>query len=196
LKWIEGKLQESTELYETAYKLDPMKEENVMMLGQMYESAGRVEDALKLWSKTERLFPQTTYAGLTWHYISKSDLEKANEYFEKFRAIAGSDSVFTLTLQGVLAASKGRKNEAREAIAELERTLTEGTVAAISIGMIYYVLGDMDMFFKYLYRDYEIHALNVGDLVNWPFFAKAREDPRLKELLKKLDLDIDYSRFG
>lgn len=191
LKWITGHTEESTKLFETAYKLDPLKEENMMMLGEMYLEQGREEDALKIWSSADNLFPQASYGAITMYYLFKHDYSKATEYFEKFSLAAGSDSVFSLGLEGLIAAYKGDKDNALEMIARIERSAGQDTTAVSSVGYIYYALGDLDKFFEYMNRSMEIHALPLGPLVNSPVYANARKDPRLLKLLAKLDLKID-----
>lgn len=90
LAMIREKIAEGTRLFETAYKLDPLKEGNVEMLGQVYLYAGREEEALKLWSRTEHLFPQASYGGMIEYYLIKQDYSKANEMLEKFGLSPGS----------------------------------------------------------------------------------------------------------
>jgi adenylate cyclase len=191
LTWIMGNVKESTSLYETAYKLDPLKEENIMMLGEVYMDQGREEDALRLLSSVEHLFPQASYAGMMWYYLLKRDFSKAAEFFEKFKLEAGNDSIFALAFEGEMAAYKGEREKAFEQIARIERASGEGTVAIGAIGGIYYALGDMDKFFEYMDRAMEIHALPLGNLINSPYYEKARKDPRMKKLVERLGLKID-----
>lgn len=191
LKWITGHVGESTKLLEIAYKLDPLKEENIMMLSELYLNQAREEDALRLLSSVEHLFPQASYAGMMWYYLMKHDYTKVIEVFEKFSLEAGSDSIFTISFEGVIAAYKGEKEKALEAIARIEQFSGEGTISVGSVGLIYYVLGDMDKFFEYMDRAMDIHALPLGNLINSPMYENARKDPRLRKLLEKLDLKID-----
>ncbi len=191
LKWIRGHAAESTNLYEIAYKLDPLKEENIVMLSEVYLDAGRGEDALKLWSSVQHLFPQASYAGMTWYYLMKKDYLKATEFLEKFSLASGSDSMFTLSLEGMVAACKGEREKALEMISRLEQTSGNDTIAVDNVGFIYHALGDLSKFFDYMNRALEIHALPLGHLVNSPSFSDVRRDPRFKELLSKLDLKID-----
>jgi adenylate cyclase len=193
LTFITGHVKESTNLYETAYKLDPLKEENVMMLGEVYLDQGREEDAFRLLSSVEHLFPQASYAGLTFYYLYKNDYAKATEFLEKFRLEAGSDSMFVLALEGMMAAYKGEREKALEYIARIEKSSGKDSIAVGTIGGIYYALGDMDKFFEYMDRAMEIHALPLGNLLNSPIYEKARKDPRMKKLLDRLDLKIDVS---
>lgn len=191
LMWIKKNIKESTDLYETAYKLDPLKEENVTMLSEVYFDQGREEDALKLIGSVEHLFPQGSFAALTMFYLTKGDYKKATEFLEQYRIEAGNDSIFALALEGMIAARKGEMENALEIISRIERSSGEGSISVGSVGVIYYALGDMDKFFEYMDKAMEIHALPLGNLLNSPMYAAARRDPRLKKIVERLDLDLD-----
>jgi adenylate cyclase len=192
VKWIRGgRLAECAELFETAYKLDPLREENIRMLCEIYLEQGRDADALKLWSSVEHLFPQMTYSGLCNYYAEKGDFAKAEDFLEKFKVAAGSNVPFAFINEGFLAAFKGEREKALEMIRKLEETSGKGTGIVNPIGFIYYVLGDMDKFFEYMNRAMDIHALPLGMLVNDQIYEKARKDPRMKKLLERVDLKID-----
>ncbi|HYB03559.1 MAG TPA: adenylate/guanylate cyclase domain-containing protein [Nitrososphaerales archaeon] len=191
LKWIRGQGVESIKLFETAYKLDPLKEENIIMLSQAYMDQGREKDALNLLSSVEHLFPQAAYFGLSWYHITRRDYAKATEFLEKFKLVAGSDTLSVLGLEGYIAAGKGEKERALELIARIEKSAARDTIANGIVGLIYYLLGNMDKFFEYMNRALEIHALPLGSLVNSPIYADARNDPRLKKLLEYYDFKID-----
>jgi hypothetical protein len=42
-------------------------------------------------------------------------------------------------------------------------------------------------------RAMEMHELPLGYLVNSPVYAEARKDPRLKQLLEKLNLKVELA---
>jgi adenylate cyclase len=191
LKWEKGDIAGCTKLYETAYKLDPLKEENVAMLAEIYFEQGKDEEALKLVTSIEHLYPQMFYSDMVFYYITKHNLSKASEFLKKFAFEAGRDSIFTLGLEGMLLSYKGEKNRALEIIARIERLSGQDTSAVSAIANIYYALGDMDKFFEFLNRSMDIHALMLGPLVNSPIYGDARKDPRLQKLLERLDLKID-----
>ena len=196
LKWITGRIAESTKLYETAYRLDPLKEENVGMLSEIYLEQGRDEDALKMWRSTEHLFPQSSFVGMTVYYLIKHEYSKATEFLEKFKLAGGSDSIFALGLEGLVAAYKGETDKALEMIKRIEQSSGQDTGAVSSVGMIYHALGDLDKFFECMNRAMDIHALMLGNLVNSPIYEDARRDPRMKKLLERLDLKIDLPSIG
>lgn len=195
LKWITAELLEGAKLYETAYKLDPLKEENILMLSEIYSEQGREEESLKLVSSIEHLFPQVSYSSMAWYYAEKKkDFAKAREFVEKFKLAAGNDSIYTIALEGVVAAYAGDREKALDAVARLEGSWGRNTPAVSWSGYIYHALGDMDKFFECMNRSMEFHGLPLGNLVNSPMFADARRDPRFAKLLERLDLKIDPSK--
>ena len=195
LTLIRRDVEESTKLCEMAYKLDPLKEEYVIMLAEVYLDQDREEDGIRLFTSVEHLFPQASYAGLAWHYLGKHEYAKAAEFLEKFRLEAGIDSIFALSVEGMIAAYNGERERALELVSRIEKSSGEGSIAIISVGGIYYALDDMDRFFECMDRAQEIHALPLGLLMNSPVYEKARKDIRMKKLIEKLDLDIDLASF-
>jgi adenylate cyclase len=189
--WTRGQVREALPYYETAYKLDPLREENILMLGEVYYELGREEDAIRVVSSAEHLFPQTTYSGAFWLCIRRGDYAKAAEFFEKLKFEAGSDSLFTLALQGVLYAYQGEREKALEIISRIEKSTEAGSTENSAIGDIHFALGDIDKFFEYMNRANEIHALPLGNLVNGPQYGAVRKDPRFRKLLEKFpDLKV------
>jgi adenylate cyclase len=192
LKWVTGHLAECTGLLETAYKLDPLKDENIWMLAEVYMEQRREADALELWSAADRLYPQLTYSTLCVYYALKRDFARADEFLEKFKLAAGGESTtFIRVDEAFIAAYKGDGVKARELIRQIEETSSPDRSLATPLGMIYYALGDLDKFFEYMNRAMDIHALSLGVLVNSPIYAEARRDPRMAALLGRLDLKID-----
>lgn len=191
LKWIRGRVAEGTGLFETAYKLDPLKEENVMMLCHVYVDLGKDEEAFNIWNRIEYVYPQAVYAGKARLYIMRKDYTKATEFLEKFKSLTGYDEVFALGLEGEIAAYKGDREKALERIKTIEKTSRENSIGTNLIGQIYYALGDIGKFFEYMNEALKIHALPLGELVNSPVYAKIRKDPRLRKLLEYYDFKID-----
>ncbi len=192
LQWGRGHVKEAIKLYETAYKLDPLKNENIQLLTELYFEAGRDADALNLLGDVENVLPQTTYAQLSMYYMTKNDFARANEYLEKFR-LAGADKIFVMALEATLLARKGEKAKALELISWIEKMSGNASFNSGTIGEIYYLLGDMDKFFEYMNRAMDVHALPLGDIVNSPIYENARRDPRMQKLFERLDLKIDLT---
>lgn len=190
---VKGEREESVRLFETAHKLDPLNEDNIVMLSQIYLDSRREEEALRLLATVEHVFPQATFYGIAWYHLLKHDYAKAAEFLERFKLVAGSDSIVAIGLEGDIMADRGDRAKALECIARIEQSANKETIANGIVGTIYYILGDMDSFFDYMNRALSIHALPLGALVNSQLYAKARQDPRFKKLLEYYKFQINYA---
>jgi predicted DNA binding protein/tetratricopeptide (TPR) repeat protein len=180
-----GEIEEAIKLFETSQKLDPFKENNTQALGTAYLYSEREEEALKIWKHTKHLFPRSSYGGMLEYYMIHQNYPKAKEVLEKLKVFEGNDSMWILCSEGMLAAFQGDTNKALGYVTRIEHTTEKSTTGVNGIGLIYYALGEMDRFFKCMSVSIENHSL-PGTLLRFsPLFAKAREDSRYQELLKK-----------
>ncbi len=182
---IHGEIEQAIKLFETSQKLDPSKESNIQSLGLAYLYSGREEEALKIWSRTEHQFPRCSYGGMLEYYLIHQNYPKAKEMLEKLKVYDGNDSMWILCSEGMLAAFQGDAKKALEYVAKIEHMSENGTTAINTIGLVWYAVGDMDGFFKCMNLSLENHSLPDTLLRFSPLLAKAREDPRYQELLKK-----------
>jgi hypothetical protein len=54
------------------------------------------------------------------------------------------------------------------------------------MGFVYHALGDLDSYFQYVNKALEEHAIISLFVMYSPLCAKARADPRYRELMEKL----------
>jgi hypothetical protein len=102
--------------------------------------------------------------------------------------------MWILCSEGMLAAFQGDTDRALEYISKIERMSVRGTTAVNPIALVYYALNDMDKFFKCMDLSLENHTLPGTMLRFSPMLAKAREDPRYQELLKKEDWSSEKTK--
>src|SRR5579875_614491 len=182
---IKGETEEMMRDIETAYRLDPIRPRYISLLGHAYFSTGREQDALEHWRKTEHLAPADTYRNMTDYYLSKGDIAKARELHAKFEKLEPTHAWVTY-MGGFIDAMAGDREKAFLAIRKIEER-NMGPIAYNYRAYIYHALGGMDRYFEYLNRAMEEHA---GPFITYvmysPLLAKAREDPRYKELVEKL----------
>ena len=178
---VKGEPEEMVKCIETAYRLDPILPSYIRLLGYTYLATGRVEEALEHWRKTEHLSPAETYRAMTDYYLSKGDIATAREMHAKFVKLRPTHPWVTY-MGGFIDAKAGDREKALQAIKEIEeRKLNPNFVA-----YVYYALGDMDRYFGYTNRALEEHRLVANFVMYSPLLAKAREDPRYKELVERL----------
>jgi len=181
---LNGNLAEMVRQLETAYHLDPIRPRNIWAVGMAYLNAGREQEALELWKKTEQLAPAFTYRGMAEYYLIKGDLEKAKEFHDKFEKLEPNPPQAT-TQGGIIAALQGDKEKAFLAIRKIEDAKI-GPLSYNYIGYIYRALGDFDSFFECMNKALETHALISSTLMYSHLLANARADPRYLELREKI----------
>jgi adenylate cyclase len=176
--------EEAIRAAETAYRLDPVMPRYVERLGKFYFYTGREADALRHWEKTAQLAPAGTYRNMAEYYLSKGDLEKAKEFHSMAEQLEPTNRWGTW-MRGFIAALAGDKETAREVIKEIEGKWV-GATNLNDLAFIHYAMGDLDTFFMYIDKATDQHTVRYAYVMYSPLFAKAREDPRYQEFLKKM----------
>ena len=167
---------------EIAYQLDPLSIPTIAYLGRAYFFAGRMDEALAHWKRTVHLDPLNAYRGMADLAMLNGDFVQAEGYAQELERLAPK-SDFALLTRGFLAARRGDRATAMEAIAKLKATFGEGYARLSSVGFIYLALGDVDQFFEQMFKAARSHTLQISRLRFSPLFAEARRDPRFLELL-------------
>jgi tetratricopeptide (TPR) repeat protein len=181
-----GDLDEAVRLREKAYQLDPLEPWNMTSLGDEYFWAGRESEALEVWETALKLAPYMTYDSMMDYYIYKGDYAKAVDTIKNLRKL-DPDNPENDFWEGYLAATEGRREDALRVIMSLRKSSDEGFVTNNASGLIYCALGDLDNFFKAMQRAIETHTISVSVLRYSPLVAKARADPRFREIVKKYE---------
>jgi TolB-like protein/Tfp pilus assembly protein PilF len=176
--------EEMVRQIESAYRLDPVRPDFIYRVGVAYFFTGREKEALEFWKKTEQLAPAFNYRGMTEYYLAKGDREKAKEFLAKLEKLDPTNPRVTW-MGGVIAAMEGDREKALLAIKKIEDAKA-GPVGFNFIAYVYYALGDFDSYFEWLNRAVDAHALVVSTVTYSPLFAKARTDPRHRELIERL----------
>ncbi|MDA4124003.1 MAG: hypothetical protein OK438_00940 [Thaumarchaeota archaeon] len=185
-----GDSKEFVRAAEKAYQLDPLSPRAISTLGRAYFFTGRSEEAMDHWKKTFHLEPYRTYRNMFDYYVSKGDYEQAEETVREMERI-GPTLTSTYLNRGYLAALTGDEKTAREMIAKLDSGKGPGWIGAPQAGFIYLALGDKDRFFEQMYRAAENHTFDPVTARYHPLFKKAREDPRLGEVFRKVHLPYE-----
>jgi len=181
---LKGDLEEMVRLNEAAYRLDPVRPTNIYDVGSAYLWTGREREALEFWKKTEQLAPLHTYRCMTEYYLTKGDIEKAKEFHAKAEKLEPTRP-WLIWMRGYIAAMEGDREKALLAIKAIEDAKM-GPIGFDYIAYVYYALGDLDSYFKYMDKALEVHAIRPTSLMYSHLFAKARADPRYPELVERL----------
>jgi len=124
---------------------------------------------------------------LSQAYSSKGMYGEAIALSEKSLQTDPTNQVF-LRLAGYAYAKSGRRREAEEVIKKFKEIAKTQYVMSYRVASIYVVLGDKDKAFAELEaafaeRDWELHRLKID-----PFMDPLRDDPRYKDLIRRMGL--------
>ena len=178
-----GKGEEGLRHWEAAYRLDPVRPRIIENLGLFYFYLGRESEAVRFWEKTEQLAPAGTYRNLTEYFLAKGDLAKAKDALNKANQLE-PEAQLSEWMGGFIAAIAGDKKTAYDVIRRIEERQNPRLLN--TIGFIHYALGDLDSFFAYTNKAFDLQALWYVQLMYSPLFAKARQDPRYDQLMDRV----------
>jgi TolB-like protein/Flp pilus assembly protein TadD len=185
------RMDEAIEEHKRAQELDPLTPFHTAWLGGLYWYGGRYEEAIEETRKALELGPKS-WSGLyvLGHtYADKGMYEEAIAVFQKAVALYPEELKYALGRAYELA---GRRDEALKILAELEKE--EATpFGAWGLASLYTALGEKDEAFRWLNYEHP-HAWFPWVRVD-PQFVPLRDDPRFKDLLRKMNLpQLDESR--
>jgi tetratricopeptide (TPR) repeat protein len=171
--------------------LEPLSLITNANLAQAYMFAGQNDLALEQARKTYELepdFPVGRFA-LGLAYITNGMHAEAIALSEK-ALLSDPTSQSMLRIAGYSYAKSGRRREAEEIIKRFKDLAKTQYVISYFVANIYAALGDKNEAFAELEkafaeRDWELHRLKV-----YPLMDSLRDDPRFKEMLKRLNLPI------
>ena len=181
---LKGDPAEMVGQIETAYRLDPIRPDFIYRVGEAYLWTGREQKALDFWKKNEQLAPAFVYRGMTEYYLAKGDVEKAKELLAKLEKIDPTNPRVTW-MGGAIAAMEGDRERALLAVRKIEDAKM-GPIGFNFIAYVYHALGDLDSYFEYMNKALEAHTIIPSVMMYSPLFAKARADPRHRELVERL----------
>ena len=185
----QGRADEAIAEIKRALELEPLDLNMGGNLSWVYFSARQYDRALEQGKKTYEL--DTNFLTGRWNvsnaYIGKGMYAEAISINEKALQ-TDPTSQFVLHSVGYAYAKSGRRHEAEEVIRRFKDLAKTHYVISYWIANIYASLGDRDKAFaelenSFTEHDFYLHRLNVD-----PFWDPVRDDPRFKEMLKRLNL--------
>ncbi len=186
-----ARYDEALEEIKRAHELDPLSLIINRNVGQNLYRARQYDQAIDALQKTIEMDPNfggsRRYLGLV--YIQKSMFEKALEEFMREKDIIREFDPMIESLIGVTYALMGKEENAQQILEKLEARSKEKYVPSSNMALIYLALGENDRGFELLEKALEVSDFWIIRLKSEPLFDMAREDPRFKELLKKVNLE-------
>jgi eukaryotic-like serine/threonine-protein kinase len=184
-----GRVDEAVAEIKRGLDLEPLDVNMGATLAWTYFVAGQNDKALEQAKKTYDLEPSHPIGRwmLSQAYIYKGMYGDAISLNEQWLQTDPTNQ-FALRDAGIAYAKAGRPDKAEEMISRFREIAKTQYVPTCRIACIYGALGDNDKALAELQkafevRDWELYRSNAD-----PYFSSLRDDPRFKELLKRLNL--------
>ncbi len=183
-----GRFDEAAVLMKRAKELDPLSGIIGVNISEMYQiqndHQASVENSLKL-IELDPNFPLAyDYLGLSYLKLEHNaegitNIEKAVELSNR-----GTNILSDL---GYGYAVTGKRSEAMAILKELEISYERKESNGLNLAEVYVGLGDKDRAFEWLEKDIQ-NKENVSDIRYYTVFESLRDDPRFKNILKRMGL--------
>ncbi|MDH5706450.1 MAG: tetratricopeptide repeat protein, partial [Candidatus Aminicenantes bacterium] len=178
-----GHMDEAIAEHKRAQELDPLTPLHTAWLGGLYWYGGRYDEALEEVQKALALSPNS------WHglYVLGNTYADAGRYEEAIATDRKAASLYPYLrfLLGRAYAMAGQRDEALKILAELEKE-EASPFGAWGLAVLYTALGNKDEALRWLNYEHP-HAWFPWVRVD-PQFVLLRDDPRFKDLLRKMNL--------
>ena len=184
-----GQSEQAIAEMKIALEADPLDLNMSGNLAWVYVSARQFDKAVQQGRKTYELV--RNFSTAHWNYsialTANSNFDEAFAVNEK-ALLADPNSQFALHAAGYAYAKSGRIKEANAIIAKFRQLQKSDYVVAYFIATIYATLGDKENAFKELEKSYAAHDFYLCRLKVDPYWDPLRDDPRYKDLLKRMGL--------
>jgi eukaryotic-like serine/threonine-protein kinase len=182
-----GRYDEGLAQLDTARQRDPLRFGIGALLGRLYVSAGRPDEAIVALTQTLDINPQ---ADLAWQQLGEAYLMKRRnaDAIAAFRKAALLSGVRDSAQLAYAFAVTGDRATAERIVRDIVASSSARYVPPFHIAMGYAGLGDADEAFQWLERAYDERASFIGGVKMTRAFAPLHADARWQRLLGKMGL--------
>ena len=181
--WLErqGRQADNLRARERAVELDPLGGAAVAGYANALFMNGRLDDAIAVLQKALEIDPDNPqlHSNLAMVHVSLGRYDEAIDGFER----AGE-----LGHAGYAYGAAGRREEATEVLAELERRAQQRYVPPYAFALVHIGLGNTSAALDALERGYEQRDTTMASIKVAPELASLRAEPRFLALLGKMGL--------
>jgi TolB-like protein/Tfp pilus assembly protein PilF len=183
-----GRFDQAIAEMRRAREIDPLSLVINADLGETYLLAGRDDEAIDQLRKTVAMDERFHYAHwlLGLAYQMKGSLPDAIVEYERAKELSTDPYMITLLAQASAAA--GNKAEALKYLAQLKDLSTKVYVPPNQFAAVYTALGDREQAFAWLEKSFRDRGQEMTRLKVDHFLVPLRDDPRFKELVKRVGL--------
>jgi eukaryotic-like serine/threonine-protein kinase len=184
-----GRLDEALAEIKRGLDLEPLDINMGGTLAWAYFVGGRNDEGFEQAKKTYDLDPVHPIGRwmLSQAYTNKGMYPEAISLTEQSLQTDPTNQ-FALRDAGIAYAKAGRRDKAEEMITRFREIAKTQYVPTCRIASIYATLGDRDKAFEELRKAFEVRDWELYRLTADPYWIPIREDPRFKDLVKRLNL--------
>jgi len=184
-----GRNDEAAAMIKRAHEIDPLSSVISVNVTRMYQLQNNheasIENSLKIIELDPNFAPAYEYLGLS--HLKRARNAEAVAALEKAAQLTDRYG-FALGNLGYVYAATGKRTEALAIIKELEEKYTRKEAIGQYIAAVYVGLGDKDKAFEWLEKDFQVRNGRLAE-IRWAIpFESLRDDPRYKDLLKRMNL--------
>ena len=184
-----GKADEAVTELRRAVELEPLSLINNAVFNLSYLYARQNDKALEQGKKTYELDPNfrfgRQYLGNTYIVLGRYD-DALGLAQEGLKTLPLSQEY--LAIAGLAQAKSGRRREAEQYLERLRELAKKGYVRTSYLASIYVALGEKDKAFAELEQSFDDRDYFLPRIKLDPFMDPLRDDPRFKDLLKRMGL--------
>jgi serine/threonine-protein kinase len=185
---ILGRFDEAALMAKRAHEIDPLSGTISVHLSEMYQIQNDHQASIENSRKVIELDPNyaSAYRALGLSYLKQGRNAEAIANLEKAAELSNRDIVFLMYL-GYGYGVAGKRAEAIAIAKELEEKYVRKESLGRYVAGVYAGLGDKNKAFEWLEKDFQTKG-DLGD-TRWQIpFESLRDDPRYKDLLKRMNL--------
>jgi adenylate cyclase len=195
--FLRGRFAEGEAEITIAVRLDPLSVIMNHNMGAAYYIQGRFDEAIEWFHRANELDPSVLLAShgatnLIQAYALSGRLDEAARELEKASAVPKAARGLRVWRAYLLAAMK-KRDEALEALRQLEEDYRGGKESSYLIAMVYFVLGDVDKGFEWLSVACTEHDGGILWMMRDHELAGVRRDPRFIAIQKAIGMgDLEF----
>ncbi len=184
-----GRKDESLAIIQRARELDPMSSIITAAFSWVQQVRGDHQASIDTSLKLIELDPNfgIAYVNLARAYLKTGRNAEAVTALEKAAQLSDRYG-FVLGNLGYAYAATGKRAESLAIIKELEEKYVRKEAKGLSIASVYTALGDKDKAFEWLEKDFQNRDGYLPDITVSMPLESLRDDPRFKDLLKRMNL--------
>lgn len=194
---LTGRMDEAMSEIDKARQLDPLSLIINSDIGELLYFSRRYDEAI--WQLVETLEMDPRYFRAHLHlgrcYVEKRMYGEALAEFQLARTLS-EDSTEALAAIGQAHAASGRRDEAFDVMEELVEAARKKYVSPYTMAIVRAQLGEKDKALTLLEKAFEHHAEWIIYLTLDPKLDNLRDEPRFRELVRKLGLPEPHSTFS